>query len=447
MSSALLLHVVGVLLRHACAVDEVQELPGYGIPQQRTLAGYVEVNHSSNGHLYFMFFEKLGANADANTPLLVWLNGGPGASSALGNFLEHGPYRLQANGSLTVNPDTWNRLAHIVYFDQPVGTGYSYCDAGGYVTNMEQLSKQFVAGLVKFFERHEEYKSNPLYITGESYAGVYVPAIAAHILQNVPQLTLAGVLIGNPGNFHFTQYQGQISFALSHGLIGDAEAETAEDLWLACASLVETSDMVAAFTKCEEMSSYIFDRAGDPFLYNVQQWGDFYDDVLAPVMQRYFDAPRTKQLIHAGDHAWRNGDGTAAPNPVVIALNKTLMDSALHNLKTILEHGVPLRVYDGVLDGSSCNHVSVFNALKLLQWKGKEAFLAATRQQWKVPGSNHPAGYLQSGGGVTFVWVANSGHLVPYDQPEAALEMLRSFLESSQTPEYTIREQSDPSYV
>merc|ERR1711862_760483 len=116
------------------------------------------------------------------------------------------------------------------------------------------------------------------------------------------------------------------------------------------------------------MSKYIFDKAGNPFLYNVAQWGDVYDDVLAPVMQKYFASDAVKKALHAGTQDWKNGDGTSAPNPVVLALNKTLMDSVLPDLETILEYKVPLRVYDGVLDGSSCNHLSVFNSLTMLEW-------------------------------------------------------------------------------
>merc|ERR1719240_985662 len=112
---------VASLVVTAVGIDEVRELPGFGVPKERTLAGYVEVNRTSNGNLFYMMFEKQG-QSDASTPLLVWLNGGPGASSALGNFLEHGPYRLQVNGSLSENPHTWNKLAHIVYVDNPVGT-------------------------------------------------------------------------------------------------------------------------------------------------------------------------------------------------------------------------------------------------------------------------------------------------------------------------------------
>merc|ERR1712216_956901 len=138
----------------------------------------------------------------------------------------------------------------------------------------------------------------------------------------------------------------------------------------------------------------------------IGQWGDIYDDVLAPVMQTYFDDPSVKASLHAGSQVWKNGDGTAAPNPVVNALNKTLMDSALPDLELILDHGVPVRVYDGVLDGSSCNHISVYQAIKSMnsmRWTGKGKFFGSARKQWKLPGATHPAGYTQSGGGLTFV--------------------------------------------
>jgi len=435
-TAAVRIFCFALVKRAAFAVvdDAVVFLPKYGVPKQRTLAGYVEANRSSNGHLFYMFFEKTGSPATNGTPLLIWLNGGPGASSSLGNFLEHGPYRLQPNGTLTENPTSWNTLAHILYFDQPVGTGYSYCEADGHVTNMVQLSEQFVAALLSFYGRHPEYRHNPLYICGESYAGVYIPAISAHIVKSVPQLKLAGVLIGNPGNFHFTQYKGQIDFALSHALIGETEAKRAERLWDECSSLVSRNEMVSAFQKCEEMSTYIFNQAGNPFLYNVAQWGDVYDDVLAPVMEGYLSSPEVKKALHVGNHSWKNGDGTSAPNPVVNALNKTLMDSVLPDLETLLEHRVPLRVYAGVLDGSSCNHLSVFKSLTMLRWPGRASFLAAAREKWSVPGDGHPSGYTQSGGGLAFVWVANSGHLVPTDQPAAALDMLRVFLQQTRPP-------------
>ncbi len=36
------------------------------------------------------------------------------------------------------------------------------------------------------------------------------------------------------------------------------------------------------------------------------------------------------------------------------------MDSVIPDLETILEHNLPLGVFDGVLDGSSCNQISAY---------------------------------------------------------------------------------------
>lgn len=45
-----------------------------------------------------------------------------------------------------------------------------------------------------------EYANNDLYITGESYAGVYVPTLAMQILKSAPEIKLKGIAVGN-GHF------------------------------------------------------------------------------------------------------------------------------------------------------------------------------------------------------------------------------------------------------
>ena len=57
---------------------------------------------------------------------MLWLTGGPGCSSLLGLVSEIGPSLLNDDGSWTLNEYSWNQKANLLFFDSPVGVGFSY---------------------------------------------------------------------------------------------------------------------------------------------------------------------------------------------------------------------------------------------------------------------------------------------------------------------------------
>lgn len=157
-------------------------------------SGLVTVKPDSD--LFYILFESRAA--PSTDPLLLWLNGGPGCSSMFGLFQENGPYHINSKANLEINPFSWNNNANVLYVDQPVGTGFSKAGKGGLDTNEEEIGTDFFNFLLQFYAKFPQFAGREFYISGESYAGQYLPAIAAKIIQmKNPKINLKGVAIGN----------------------------------------------------------------------------------------------------------------------------------------------------------------------------------------------------------------------------------------------------------
>lgn len=142
----------------------------------------------------------------------MWLNGGPGSSSLIGLLTENGQISTNDN-SLTneidgvpqvfLNPYSWTSVANVIYLESPKGVGFSYCENASKnsecVNTDESTAQDAYEFLVNFFNSFSEYKSHKFYITGESYAGIYIPMLMQQIDQDPlnAKLNLVGAAIGN----------------------------------------------------------------------------------------------------------------------------------------------------------------------------------------------------------------------------------------------------------
>ncbi|KAJ7690713.1 alpha/beta-hydrolase [Mycena rosella] len=146
-----------------------------------------------------LFFWFWPTNNVSNTDDLVfWTNGGPGCSSLEGFLQENGPISWSwGQAAPTPNMWSWTNLSHVLWVEQPVGTGFSQGTPN--ITNDDQLAAELMGFLEQFLEVFQELKGNNFWLTGESYAGFYVPYIANWIYEHPGlDLNLKGIWIADP---------------------------------------------------------------------------------------------------------------------------------------------------------------------------------------------------------------------------------------------------------
>ncbi|XP_069669042.1 venom serine carboxypeptidase-like [Periplaneta americana] len=380
-------------------------------------AGYLTVNKQFNSNLFFWFFP---AEQDfLNAPVLLWLNGGPGSSSLFGLFTELGPFSVaEDNASLVLNPYSWHKNHSIVFFDNPVGTGFSFTDFDeGYATNQTQIGAELYTALLQFFTLFPELQDLPFFLTGESYAGKYIPALGFTIHNNNPtadlKLNLQGISVGNG----FTDPLTLLSYSLYLYELGFVDTNTynsMKDLEEKCKSLIQEENyMEAAMVALSEMS--LFNEATKyTNIYNFlfpdePRVGGSYD--------AFVQRDDVRRALHVGDEAFTE-NGT-----VFVKLIPDLLVSARPFLEPLLDHYRVL-YYNGQLDIIVGYALSV-NMFLQLQFDASEEYRNATRQAWYVDGQL--AGYMKTGGNFTEVLVRNAGHMVPTDQPAWAFDLINRF--------------------
>jgi hypothetical protein len=132
-------------------------------------------------------FHVLARSQHPGAPLVVYVAGGPGASSMTPIFVGNGPWRLHApfqpgRAKVTGNRWSWTRLANVVYLDQPRHTGFSTGRAP-YLTSVRAAGRDFSAWLRAFRRDHPRLVGRRLILAGESFAGTYISEFARRVMD------------------------------------------------------------------------------------------------------------------------------------------------------------------------------------------------------------------------------------------------------------------------
>ncbi|KAL0004701.1 hypothetical protein SO802_012262 [Lithocarpus litseifolius] len=431
-------------------LDRINQLPGQPPVAFQQYSGYVIVDDKSQRALFYYFAE---AEVDpASKPLVLWLNGGPGCSSlGVGAFSENGPFRPSGE-VLVKNQYSWNREANMLYLETPIGVGFSYAtDTASYeavndrITGMDNL-----VFLQRWFEKFPLYRNRSMFITGESYAGHYVPQLAELIIQfnkKEKLFNLKGIALGNPVLEFATDFNSRAEYFWSHGLISDSTykmftsvcnysryvSEYYRDTISPDCSRVmsqvsrETSRFVDKYDVTLDVCvASIFSQSK---VLSPQEVTETVDVCVEDETVNYLNRKDVQMALHArlvGVHQW-----------VVCSniLDYELLDLEIPTISVVgklIKAGIPVLVYSGDQDSV----IPLTGSRTLVHGLAEELGLKTSVPYRVWFEGQQVGGWTQVYGNIlSFATVRGASHEAPFSQPQRSLVLFKSFLEGQPLPE------------
>ncbi|WWD21011.1 hypothetical protein CI109_105492 [Kwoniella shandongensis] len=413
-------------------------------PNINQLSGYLDI--SETRHLFF-WFQESRRNATED-PLVLWLNGGPGCSSSGGLLFELGGCAVANNGqNTTYNEHAWNNVANVLFLDQPIGVGYSYADEGE-VNNSPAAAEDVYAFLTLFIAQFRAYSEQPFHISGESYAGTYIPNIASVIHKNnlaldlapvpgIPRINLDSVMIGNglsDGKIQFPSIPDWACGSHYGPFLSDPngpECTSLRSKGARCERLVEACQKTNSRFSClpaslvcwqmysslQELGLNLYDvrrtcnkapSEDGPLCYRELQW-----------IETYLNKKEIKKALGAPDSI------TYQSCNMQINQNFLLQGDGMHDaaalLPELVEAGIRVLIYAGEAD-MMVNFIGCYRLLDNLPSTFSSAYQNAPNKTF-VDLNGDVVGWTKGINNLAFVSFRNAGHMVPHDDPVGALTM------------------------
>lgn len=379
----------------------------------------------------------------------------------IGMLQELGPCLINEYGNGTVyNQYGWSKNANLLFIDSPAGVGFSYLEEGTPLPSNSFTTAEDLHHFLQLFttDVFPDLADNEFHITGESYAGHYVPALGAQIVsQNLlypkrPQINLKSTFTGNA-------YVSPLDTAFGYW---ETLCTTNPGVKSPIFNQTRCDIMAAHLPRCLDLARLCYDHP-DPAICAVGEkvcWDgviEHYDGESGPGGRNRFDitAPcETKddfcyrEIPHIQDylnlpHVWETLNvpkevknysvfsedvayGFSITNDIAITMQPQVM--------YLLDAGIDVLFYQGNLD-LACNTAGNLKWAESMIWKGQPAFVAQPKRAWGHDGEE--VGWFKevkvetaSGRKTTFALstIDGAGHLVPFDKPKEALAMMTTWL-------------------
>ncbi|WJX72080.1 Serine carboxypeptidase II-2 [Trifolium repens] len=334
-------------------------------------------------------------------------------------------------------------VANILYIDSPTGVGFSYSKNSSDILNNgdKRTAEDNLIFLQKWFERFPQYKETDFFISGESYAGHYVPQLSQVIVKHNSatkqnSINLKGYMVGNALTDDFNDQLGIFQFMWSSGMISDqtfkllnllCDLQSVEHPSKSCEKILEIADNelgnidpYSVFTPpCHGSANQRVKRT-----HSVGRLRSVYDPCTEKHSTIYFNRPEVQRILHVDpDHKpakWETCND-------VVAINwKDSPRTVLDIYRELIPTGLRIWIFSGNTDAvipvtSTRYTIAALKLPTVSPWRA-----------WYDDGE--VGGWTQEYDGLTFVNVRGAGHEVPLHRPKLALTLFKAFLAGTSMP-------------
>ena len=446
--------------------DIVHSLPDYDY-NGLFYSGYL----SASPVKYFHYiFHEADYNPDRK-PLVLWLNGGPGCSSLSGWASEHGPMKMDKTGKFQLNEYSWHLAANMIYLESPGNVGFSYIDSD--MEYEKQINDDITANdnfnaLLDFFKKFPSYKGRDFYISGESYAGIYVPMLAYKVIMynkgvvDSQKINLKGILVGNGVAENIIPDERYlVDFMFSHHLISYENRMDFNKYCLMEKNQTKCDEVLNEMTQCLENVN-VYDILQDCELPETETgerdyFSNYYKRVPWVFKNLKQKQEELKKKLENRNYSNNNNQKKLKLSPpcyddskITQYLNRNEVKKALHvntditwemcsddvfkrykkqdkgsiwTYPILIESGIRILIYSGDTDlavpfNENQGWIDNLNLPIEKDWV-----------QWRAyDDPNNVSGYYIKYKGLTFCTVKGTGHMVPEWRPKEAYYMFSKFL-------------------
>ena len=353
----------------------------------------------------------------------------------IGLFQENGPCHF-VNGASTpsLNANSWNTVANMLYIDQPVGAGFSYgTDTVTSTVTAAPLTWKF---LQAFYASFPQYENRNFGLFTESYGGHYGPEFASYF-QSQNKAIAAGTVTGqtiplvalgiNNGWYDpILQYKAYVDYSYNNtykALISASQHTSYLNTYTTkcLPALQKCTATTGQNSACESAENTCYNDIEGP----LSQAADFdIYDIRAPsndpnppeTYATYLTQSSVTKAIGA------QSTYSECSNSADGAFENTGDDSRsfLSTLSGVVSSGLRTVIWAGDADWI-CNWFGGQAAAEGIVYSGQSAFKSQALKSYTVAGAQ--TGTFKTQGALSFLRVFGAGHEVPFYRECSSLSL------------------------